>query len=146
MIDFVEYTETTFAQQPLTLFFDGYGDTWIRRQALVEVFDIKTTLVRRLDLPKAVIQSPAGAFVVKWQQACEFVVENGGSDVMLASMQKMSAELENLPRQPHEKPEILKRSEIDRHGTALAVRSDVPPMPQAVKTADDVSVYTENLR
>ena len=26
MIDFVEYAETTFAQQPLTLFFDGYGD------------------------------------------------------------------------------------------------------------------------
>ena len=65
---------------------------------------------------------------------------------MLASMQKISAELDILQRQPHEKPEILKRSEINRSGTALAVRSDVPPMPQAVKTADDVSVYTENLR
>lgn len=146
MINFLEFVETHFQEHPLMLYFDETGRAWIRRQDLVDVFGIKRAAVRELELPKAVIQSPAGAYVIEWGEAGEFAHGQGSCDETLAAIDEVTRQLSILPRQPHEKPEILHRSETDSSKTALVVRSDVPSMPASIKTEEDVSVYTENLR
>ena len=75
MIEFIEYTQTRVDEKSLTLFFDAPGNAWIRRQALIDVFGIKKSIVQKLMLPKAATQSPQGAYVIQWQQAVEFLNE-----------------------------------------------------------------------
>ena len=141
MIEFIEYAQTQVEGKPLKLFFDASGDAWIRRQALIDVFGIKKSIVQKLTLPKASTQSPQGAYVIQWQLAVEFLTETGISGDAQTSLEQITETLSTLPR---ELIEIQNKQK--QHGTALALRTDVPAMPKAVTTAEDIAVYTENLR
>ena len=141
MIEFIEYAQTQVEGKPLKLFFDAPGDTWIRRQALIDVFGIKKSIVQKLTLPKAATQSPQGAYVIQWQQAVEFLIDTGVSDAVETSLKQITETLSTLQREL-----IETQNKQKQHGTALALRANVPQMPEAVTTAEDVAVYTENLR
>ena len=141
MIEFIEYAQTPVDEKSLTLFFDAPGDAWIRRQALIDVFGIKKSVAQKLTLPKAATQSPRGAYVIQWQQAVEFLVDTGVSDAVRTSLEQITQTLSTLPREL-----IATQNKQKQHTTALALRPDVPQMPEAVTTAEDIAVYTENLR
>ena len=141
MIEFIEYTQTQVDEKSLTLFFDAPGNAWIRRQALIDVFGIKKSIVQKLMLPKAATQSPQGAYVIQWQQAVEFLTETGVSGDVQTSLEQITETLFTLPREL-----IETQNKQKQHETALVLRTDVPQMPEAVTTAEDVAVYTENLR
>ena len=141
MIVFIEYTQTQVDEKSLTLFFDAAGDAWIRRQALIDVFGIKKSIVQKLTLPKAATQSPQGAYVIQWQQAVECLTETGISGDVQTSLEQITQTLSTLPREL-----IETQNKQKQHTTALALRTDVPQMPETVTTAEDIAVYTENLR
>ena len=141
MIVFIEYAQTQVDEKSLTLFFDAPGDAWIRRQALIDIFGIKKSIVQKLTLPKAATQSPQGAYVIQWQQAVEFLIDTGVSDAVETSLKEITETLFTLPREL-----IETQNKQKQHTTALALRTDVPAMPKSVTTAEDIAVYTENLR
>ena len=142
MIVFIEYAQTQVDEKSLTLFFDAPGDAWIRRQALIDVFGIKKSIVQKLTLPKAATQSPQGAYVIQWQQGVEFLMDIGISDAVETSLEQITQTLSTLPRESLRQPKLKQTPQ----GTALALRANVPQMPEAVTTAEDIAVYTENLR
>lgn len=142
MIEFLQYAQTQVEGKPLKLFFDAPGDAWIRRQALINVFGIKKSVAQKLTLPKAATQSPQGAYVIQWQQAVKFLIDTGVSDAVRTSLEQITQTLSTLPRESLREPTPQQTPTT----TALAVRADVPAIPETVTTAEDVSIYTENLR
>ena len=139
MIDFLEYTQTQVEEKVLRLFFDAAEDPWIRRQALIDVFGIKKSIVQKLTLPKTATQSPQGAYVIQWQQAVEFLMDPGVSDAVRTSLEQITQTLSTLLRESLREPKLKQTLQ----GTALALRANVPQMPEAVTTAEDIAVYTD---